>query len=471
MRWTAWLITALCWLLAGGALAQPIDFARDIQPIFQTHCVKCHGPDRAESGLSLHDRTQALIGGDSGKPVLGGTLKTNEVLRRVNSNDPHQRMPLEAPPLEAETIDRLTRWVEQGTPWPAAEPGPADTPQAGKSTVVQRLLDRWVRPYLPWWLGLLVAVAVIERVKVWGRKRRGDEGGAIAGWRGWVYAGARRVGVPVYLIAVLGIVVVALTDRVSWLETKLVRERAGFRAAFDQPTFESVFGDPPVPLRPSHPPRMGGTYYRGNSERNPALYNNGYYLTATLELSLVDQRGAVVDYGSPVEGGLRVRLEIKRAPGATPVLFSEKIMSGLALATGHVRDGGTLAGDGVATFAPTADPDAWHAFYEVPQGERSGLIYLYRGNRDDGGIQITGPPQLGIVYELNLADGRVAQGSELWLDAIYYPSEDVALPVRPKLIPWSEWYDHRPMPIIQGENTTDPELLGTDEYLAPDGED
>ena len=34
----------------------PIDFSRDIQPIFQTHCAGCHGAQKALSQLRLDNK-------------------------------------------------------------------------------------------------------------------------------------------------------------------------------------------------------------------------------------------------------------------------------------------------------------------------------------------------------------------------------------------------------------------------------
>ena len=49
-------------LLVSGALpatAEPIDYIRDIRPIFAEHCTLCHGPDDAKGGLRLTDREAA----------------------------------------------------------------------------------------------------------------------------------------------------------------------------------------------------------------------------------------------------------------------------------------------------------------------------------------------------------------------------------------------------------------------------
>jgi mono/diheme cytochrome c family protein len=42
------------------AVAEKIDFNRDIQPIFAKRCFACHGPDKGEGGLQLHEQKRAL---------------------------------------------------------------------------------------------------------------------------------------------------------------------------------------------------------------------------------------------------------------------------------------------------------------------------------------------------------------------------------------------------------------------------
>jgi hypothetical protein len=38
---------------AASLAGEPVDFARDIAPIFQSHCVRCHQPGNSKGGLSL----------------------------------------------------------------------------------------------------------------------------------------------------------------------------------------------------------------------------------------------------------------------------------------------------------------------------------------------------------------------------------------------------------------------------------
>src|SRR5579872_7512008 len=48
----------------------PIDFKKDIEPIFAGHCFKCHGPEKQKSGLRLDLKESAFKGGDSGEPAV-----------------------------------------------------------------------------------------------------------------------------------------------------------------------------------------------------------------------------------------------------------------------------------------------------------------------------------------------------------------------------------------------------------------
>lgn len=113
MRWMA-LGGAAVLLLAGRAsAAAPVDFAHDVLPILEQHCAKCHTNGRYEGDISF-DTRNALVESNVAEPGRGAD---SPVIERVTSDDPELRMPLESPPLSAEEIDVLRRWIDAGLPW------------------------------------------------------------------------------------------------------------------------------------------------------------------------------------------------------------------------------------------------------------------------------------------------------------------------------------------------------------------
>ena len=59
-----------------------VDFEKSIWPIFQAHCISCHGPDSQQGELRLDGRAAIVQGGISGPAVVPGQLCRQDFLRR-----------------------------------------------------------------------------------------------------------------------------------------------------------------------------------------------------------------------------------------------------------------------------------------------------------------------------------------------------------------------------------------------------
>src|SRR5437899_249766 len=81
------------------AAAQAADFNRDILPIFQASCSRCHGADKVEARLRLDSEAAVLRGGVSGKAVISGISKDSLLVKRLLGLNDLPRMPLGADPL------------------------------------------------------------------------------------------------------------------------------------------------------------------------------------------------------------------------------------------------------------------------------------------------------------------------------------------------------------------------------------
>jgi hypothetical protein len=97
----------------GAFATEPVDFAHEVLPILQQHCAKCHTNGRYEGAISF-DTREALV--ESGVAEAGASVDSS-IIVRVIDEDPETRMPLEAPPLSAEEVDVLRRWIDGGLAW------------------------------------------------------------------------------------------------------------------------------------------------------------------------------------------------------------------------------------------------------------------------------------------------------------------------------------------------------------------
>src|SRR2546423_445524 len=126
----AGLTLALTWPASG---ENKVDFAKQIQPLLQQSCVKCHGPEKQKGKLRLDSKEAALKGGKDGVVITAGEAEKSELYRRIilpKGND--DVMPNEGDPLTKAQTDLIRDWINQGAVWTettvakeaAAAPGP-----------------------------------------------------------------------------------------------------------------------------------------------------------------------------------------------------------------------------------------------------------------------------------------------------------------------------------------------------------
>lgn len=99
-------------------LPETIDFSRDIRPIFNTSCAKCHGGVKEAGGVSFQFRESIFKKGESGRtPVVEKHPELSELIARVDAKDATKLMPPGGPQLAERERALLRKWVEQGAPW------------------------------------------------------------------------------------------------------------------------------------------------------------------------------------------------------------------------------------------------------------------------------------------------------------------------------------------------------------------
>ena len=105
-------------LSLSAAAAAPVDFVRDIQPIFQERCLSCHGGSKQEAAFRLDHKPSALKGGDFGLAIRPGDSAASALVHAVEGRNPKLRMPRKGDPLTAEQIAKIKAWIDAGAVWP-----------------------------------------------------------------------------------------------------------------------------------------------------------------------------------------------------------------------------------------------------------------------------------------------------------------------------------------------------------------
>lgn len=135
------------------AADHPIDFAKDIQPLFEASCIQCHARGKDKGGFSLETREAMLKGGDDGPVVVLGKSGESDIVQRVAGVDPDTVMPKKGTKWTAEQVGLLRAWVDQGANWDPkitfARPEPLNLKPvevklpAGEDVPVDRLMSSY----------------------------------------------------------------------------------------------------------------------------------------------------------------------------------------------------------------------------------------------------------------------------------------------------------------------------------------
>ncbi len=95
-----------------------VDFIHDVQPILAKKCFACHGPDKAEGGISFAKQELAMVEAESGEfAIVAGDAGASMLIARVTTDDEGERMPPEGDAVTEKEIAILTKWIDEGASW------------------------------------------------------------------------------------------------------------------------------------------------------------------------------------------------------------------------------------------------------------------------------------------------------------------------------------------------------------------
>jgi len=115
------LILTLSAFAAGRAAAQEPDFKKDIAPVLEASCLKCHNETKAKGKLNMATKDTFMKGGENGTII--DTAKPDEskmIKSLLLPADDDEAMPPQdkAPRPTAAQIDTLKKWIAAGAKWP-----------------------------------------------------------------------------------------------------------------------------------------------------------------------------------------------------------------------------------------------------------------------------------------------------------------------------------------------------------------
>ena len=96
-------------------LKQNPGYSKDIKPILDDFCVKCHNPKDAHKGLSLDTYEGVMKGHKAGPVVIAGQPQQSTILKVIRQDTPlASRMPFHQETLTPNRIQNIENWIIQG---------------------------------------------------------------------------------------------------------------------------------------------------------------------------------------------------------------------------------------------------------------------------------------------------------------------------------------------------------------------
>jgi len=91
--WTAWAADVDLSKLPPAAKQKGVTYAKDIRPILEASCLRCHGEERHKGGMRLDSLEGALKGGEDGKVINPGHSDKSQLVIAVSRLDEEKAMP------------------------------------------------------------------------------------------------------------------------------------------------------------------------------------------------------------------------------------------------------------------------------------------------------------------------------------------------------------------------------------------
>ncbi len=117
----AWQLQSLVLLAVStvsASAATPVNYEREVAPVFRSYCAGCHNDADHEGEFSVETFARLRKGGDKGDPIEAGKPDTSFLIRSLEGAAKPHMPPKDEPQVPAAELDLLRRWIAAGAPGP-----------------------------------------------------------------------------------------------------------------------------------------------------------------------------------------------------------------------------------------------------------------------------------------------------------------------------------------------------------------
>ena len=226
------------------------------------------------------------------------------------------------------------------------------------------------------------------------------------------------------------------------------------------------YGTPLIPAISRQKPSLKKTYFRGNDERNPALYNGGNYRTAEFTIDLCNNLNEPANYDELINSkDLYLRVRIMKSPNTAKHFWQKDKMGNIYATSNSEKFHWYKDQITDAVNLKNIDDNQWEFKYPLEEfilGEDDqiirGIVYLCEKRKSSNNMVIGGRFHYAFQFDLKLFSKKFDSTSDLWMGPLYRKRS-----LRIWEIPEKEWLSSDPIPINEKKNEiNNPTLLGID---------
>jgi mono/diheme cytochrome c family protein len=136
MKTTHLLSVVACVFLSGPCFAAdepPVDFVKQIKPVFADRCVECHHSESMLGDLNLQSRKLAFRKRTGGPVIAPGRPDSSLLLMTLTLPAKDKKaMPATGHRIPMDEVNLIRRWIQEGAKWPEGVEGFVPAKKAGK---------------------------------------------------------------------------------------------------------------------------------------------------------------------------------------------------------------------------------------------------------------------------------------------------------------------------------------------------